>query len=51
MTAYMNASSNQSGYCMNCAAASTSARAHKLLDTALDAVSILIIRLVSLLKI
>lgn len=50
MTAYGTYTSNQSGYCMSSAAACTSARFHKLLDTALGAVSILVIRRVCVLE-
>ena len=51
MTAYGFYTFNQSGYCMYSAAACTSARLHKLLDTALAAVSILVIRFVGRLKV
>ena len=50
MTAYNAAmSSNQSGYCANCTAAGTSMDFGLILDTAALAVSIFVVRLISLL--
>ena len=50
MTRYTSSACHMSGCCMHSAVASTSARAHKILDTALGVVSILIILLFVLLK-
>lgn len=50
MTATMNSTSYQSGYCMTSAAACTSARIHKIMDTAVLAVSILVLLVAILLK-
>lgn len=49
MTACINTMSYQSGYCSSCAAAGTSAREWNILGTALRAVSVFVIRLLSLL--
>ena len=49
MTATMNSTSYQSGYCMTSAAACTSAHISRIVDTVALAVSIIIVRLVSLL--
>lgn len=50
MMTYAAHTSHQTGYCMNSAAACTSARIYKILDTAVVAVSFLIIGLVRLLN-